>query len=130
MILEGNIVTEIKYIELKTGYSDDGPAWIGKVKISRSGNTVYFNDHAFQRHRGISGNFIDIESGDEYWISGVKKNGEDRHWAGNGKIIIDSKIIPDYLEIVGGQEIDKTKFIIESIEDIFPVERIHLLLND
>lgn len=122
-------MTEIRYIELKTGYSDDGPAWIGKVKISRSGNTVYFNDRAFQRHRGISGNFIDIESGDEYWISGVKKNGEDRHWAGNGKIIIDSKIIPEYLEMVGGHEIDKTKFIIESIEDIFPVERIHLLLN-
>lgn len=122
-------MTEIRYIELKTGYGDDGPAWIGKVKISRSGNTVYFNDHAFQRHRGISGNFIDIESGDEYWISGVKKNGEDRHWAGNGKIIIDSKIIPEYLEIVGEKELDKTKFIVESIEDIFPVERIHELLN-
>lgn len=40
-------MTAIKYIELKTGYHDNGPAWIGKVKISRSGNTVYFNDHAF-----------------------------------------------------------------------------------
>ena len=91
-------MTDIKYIELKTGYNDDGPAWIGKVKISRSGNTIYFNDHAFQKHKGISGNFIDIESGDEYWISGVKKNGEDRHWAGKGKIIIDSKIIPEFLK--------------------------------
>ena len=26
----------IKYIELKTGWSDDGPAWIGHVKESRS----------------------------------------------------------------------------------------------
>ena len=24
----------IKYIELKTGYNDDGPAWIGNVKES------------------------------------------------------------------------------------------------
>ena len=34
----------IKYIELKTGYNDDGPAWIGNVKESKSGKTVYFND--------------------------------------------------------------------------------------
>ena len=122
-------MTTIKYIELKTGYNDDGPAWIGKVKISRSGNTVYFNDHAFEKYNGVRGNFIDIESGDEYWISGVKKNGEDRHWAGNGKIIIDSKIIPEYLEIVGDKEINKSKFIVQDIEDVFPVERINMLLN-
>ncbi|MCH5194018.1 MAG: mannose-1-phosphate guanylyltransferase [Oscillospiraceae bacterium] len=124
------MMTAIKYIELKTGYNDDGPAWIGKVKISRSGSTVYFNDHAFKKYNGISGNFIDIESGDEYWISGVKKNGEDRHWAGKGKIIIDSKIIPEYLEMVGEEEINKTKFIIKDIEDVFPIERINLLLNN
>lgn len=122
-------MTAIKYIELKTGYNDNGPAWIGRAKISRSGNTVYFNNHAFEKCNGISGNFIDIESGDEYWISSVKKNGEDRHWAGSGKIIIDSKIIPEYLEIVGEKEINKTKFIIEDIEDVFPVERINMLLN-
>ena len=120
---------DIKYIELKTGHNDDGPAWIGKVKISRSGNTIYFNDHAFQKHRGISGNFIDIESGDEYWISGVKKNGEDRHWAGNGKIVIDSKIVSEYLNIVGDKELNKNKFIVQNIEDIFPIERINSLLN-
>ena len=122
-------MTTIKYIELKTGYNDNGPAWIGKVKISRSGNTIYFNNHAFEKWNGVSGNFVDIESGDEYWISGVKKNGEDRHWAGSGKIIIDSKIIPEYLEIVGDKEINKAKFIIEDIEDVFPVERINMLLN-
>lgn len=122
-------MTTIMYIELKTGYNDNGPAWIGRAKISRSGNTIYFNDHAFEKCNGTSGNFIDIESGDEYWISGVKKNGEDRHWAGSGKVIIDSKIIPEYLEIVGDKEINKTKFIIEDIEDAFPVERINMLLN-
>jgi hypothetical protein len=122
-------MTTIRYIELKTGYNDNGPAWIGRAKISRSGNTIYFNDHAFEKCNGTSGNFIDIESGDEYWISGVKKNGEDRHWAGSGKVIIDSKIIPEYLEIVGDKEMNKTKFIIEDIEDVFPVERINMLLN-
>jgi hypothetical protein len=32
----------IMYVELKSGFSDDGPAWIGKVKFSKSGQTVYF----------------------------------------------------------------------------------------
>ena len=40
--------TEIKYIELKTGYADNGPAWIGKVEFSKSGKTMYFNNHAFK----------------------------------------------------------------------------------
>ena len=122
-------MTAIKYIELKTGYSDDGPAWIGKVQISRSGNPIYFNNHAFQKWNGGNGNFIDIESGDEYWISGVKKDGSDRHWAGKGKIIIDEKIIPNYLKITGETEINRTKFIVKYIEDVFPVERINKLLN-
>ena len=33
----------IRYIELKTGFSDRGPAWIGKVVFSKSGQTIYFN---------------------------------------------------------------------------------------
>ena len=122
-------MTAIKYIELKTGYNDDGPAWIGKVQISRSGNTIYFNNHAFQKWNGCNGNFIDVESGDEYWISGVKKDGTDRHWAGKGKIIIDEKIIHDYLKITGETEINRTKFIVKYIEDVFPIERINKLLN-
>ncbi len=55
---------QLMYIELKTGYSDDGSAQIGFVKISKTGNTIYFNDHAFQKHTGYYSNYIDIESGD------------------------------------------------------------------
>ena len=121
---------DIKYIELKTGYNDNGPAWIGKVKISKTGKTVYFNDHAFQKYNGISGNFIDIETGEEYWISGVKKDGTDRHWAGCGKIIIDKKVIDEYLRTVNADSLDKSRFIVGMIEDVFPVERVRNLLNN
>ena len=120
----------IKYIELKSGYSDDGPAWIGNVKESKSGKTIYFNDHAFQKCQGIQGNYYDIETGEEYWISGVKKNGHDRHWAGKGKVIIDRKVIDEYLKKTGEKEIDLKRFEIQDIEDIFPVERIKELLNE
>ena len=70
---------DLMYIELKTGYSDDGPAWIGYVKASKSGKTLYFNDHAFQKCRGTYSNYRDIESGEAYWISGLKKRERNRH---------------------------------------------------
>ena len=121
---------DIRYIELKTGYNDNGPAWIGNVKESKSGKTIYFNDHAFQKYHGAFSNYIDIETGDEYWISRVKKNGEDRHWAGSGKITIDRKVIDEYLEIVNADKLDESKFIIADIEDVFPIERIGIYLNE
>lgn len=117
------------YIELKSGYSDDGPAWIGRVKYSKTGQTVYFNDKGFQKSPGISGNYFDVETGEEYWISGVKKNGEDRHSAGSGKVMIDRKIIDDYLTITGQISIDNRRLEIVDIPDVFPVDRIKKVVN-
>jgi hypothetical protein len=69
--------SELKYIELKTGYTSNGPAWIGKVEVSKSGKTVYFNGHALKGNG--HGACSDIETHAVYWISGIKKNGQDRH---------------------------------------------------
>ena len=120
---------EIKYIELKSGYSDNGPAWIGKVKTSRTGNTIYFNDIAFEKGSLISGNYRDIETGEEYWISGVKKNATDRHWAGTGKVMIDRSVVDYYLETIGSKVLPKNLVVVE-IPEIYPIERIKKLLND
>lgn len=120
---------DIKYIELKTGYSDNGPAWVGKVQINKSGNTIYFNNKAFRKRRDIYSNYYDVETGEEYWISGVKKRGDDRHWAGGGKIMIDRKIIPEYLRVVGKDRLDMSRFVVTELEDIFPAERIAVLEN-
>ena len=120
---------ELKYIELKTGWNDNGPAWIGFVKESRSGKMVYFNDHAFQRHSGEYSNYIDVETQEEYWISGVKKNGEDRHWAGHGKVSIDRRLVSEYCANTGQEELDPQRYAIIEIEDRFPVERVTRLLN-
>lgn len=126
---ERSAAMNIKYLELKTGYGDNGPAWIGNVRESRSGRTLYFNDHAFQKYNGISGNYYDIETGEEYWISGVKKNGHDRHWAGSGQIVIDRKVVEEYLRITGRTELDPRQFLVQDIEDVFPIERIRAKLN-
>ena len=119
----------LKYIELKTGWNDNGPAWIGFVKESRSGRMVYFNDHAFQKRSGEYSNYVDVETREEYWISGVKKNGEDRHWAGGGSITIDRKAVELYKSLTGMKELPSSKYRIQDIPDCFPVNRINALLN-
>ncbi len=124
------MIHDLMYIELKSGYQDNGPAWIGYVKTSKSGKTIYFNDHAFQRCNGCSGNFINVETGEEYWISGVKKSDSNRHWAGSGKITIDRRAVEGYLRLIGLRELPKSQFTVADIPDRFPVERVSKLLNE
>ena len=121
--------TEIRYIELKTGYSDDGPAWIGKVKLSKTGNTIYFNNKAFQKHHSTYGNFYDVETHEDYWISGIKKDGTDRHWAGHGKVILQKSVIAEYLDLVGKTSVNESRFEIVDIPEEYPTERLNELEN-
>ena len=123
--------TEIKYIELKSrGHS--GPAWIGLVSYSKSGRTIYFNGKAFQRIGAdrIWGNFYDIESMEEYWISGVKKDMTDRHQFGTGKIIVEERIVKDYLNMINKETLDKSKFELGIVIQEIPVERINQIENE
>ena len=125
------MIKDLMYIELKTGYSDDGPAWIGYVKTSKTKKTIYFNDHAFQKYNGSYSNYIDIENGEEYWISGLKKKESNRHWAGHGKIMIEpQEAVNEYLTLIGGKKLPLNFFEIIDIEDSFPVESVNRLLNE
>ena len=91
------------YVELKTGYADDGPAWIGYCGASKSGSTIYFNGLALKSHKGngVGANYWDVFSEDDYWVSGIKKDNQDRHWSGKGDILIDRHAVEDYLRHVG-----------------------------
>jgi hypothetical protein len=105
----------IRHLELKSGYHDDGPAWIALVLVSKSGRTVYFNGKALKRStQGVSGNYYDVETAESYWVSGVKKKGGDRHWAGRGKITIDAGAIDEYLRIIGAKELDPSRFVVSA----------------
>ena len=124
--------TEIKYLELKSGFSHNGPAWIGLVSFSKSGKTIYFNGKAFQslNGTGIYANYFDLESGEEYWISGVKKDMSDRHKFGSGKIFVEKRILNDYLKIIGKSELPKSDYDLTEVETEKPVERINELENE
>ncbi|MEM8615891.1 MAG: hypothetical protein AAGF20_03045, partial [Pseudomonadota bacterium] len=93
----------IMYIELKSGYGDSGPAWIEKVRFSKSKRSVHFRGRELLNigGSGIAGNHIDVETGEEYWVSGVKKDRCDRHWAGSGPVQIDPAIKDEYERLIG-----------------------------
>jgi hypothetical protein len=65
------------YIEYK-GDGIVGPARIGWVTFSKTGQSVYYGGRRFARNkRGFKSNYRETESGDEYWISGCHKDGAD-----------------------------------------------------
>lgn len=102
----GNSEMEVRYIELKTGFSDNGPAWIARVKMSKSKRTIYFNNMALKAAggQGIAGNYYDLESGNAFWISGIKRSEWNRHWAGGGDIMIERSVYQWYLSEIQFKE--------------------------
>lgn len=88
----------IMYIEQKSGSDGRGHARIGRVTFSKSGRTLRYGNKSFQscRGQGISANYFEVETGDEYWISGPKQNGQDRHWAGGGMVHVDEDVVEEY----------------------------------
>ena len=124
----------LRYIELKSGYSDNGPAWIGYVTQSKTGRTVYFNGRGLMKLKGqrrgeSGGNYIDMETGESFWVSGVKTNGQDRHWAGSGKILIEAAAVPEYLKTTNAQTLDTSRFEVTNSIRETDIKRLSRLAN-
>jgi hypothetical protein len=124
----------LRYIELKSGHSDNGPAWIGYVTSSKTGRTLYFNGRGLMKLKGqrrgdSGGNYVDMETGDSFWVSGVKKNGEDRHWAGSGKILIEAAAVSDYLKEIGGKSLNPRRCEVTNSIRQTDIERLSQLAN-
>ena len=72
------------YIENKSAQPEgqsgvQGPARIGRVTFSKSGRTIYYKGKTLLslNGAGYKTTHYDIESGDQYWISGPRRDGED-----------------------------------------------------
>lgn len=85
------------YVEHKGG-DLTGAARIGRVTFSKTMKRVYFGDQIFQRNEipGYKANHYDIETGDEYWISGPKKAGGDRLYGERVPVLIDADVRLEY----------------------------------
>jgi len=91
----------IMYIENKDDDRSE-PARIGLVTFSKTGRTIYYNSLTFHRIKGggIAGNHYEAESGDEYWISGPKKNGGDRLYNECDSVEVDEDIREEYWTVI------------------------------
>lgn len=92
------------YIENKVGEIDGAAARIGWVEFSKSGFTVYYRGRTLRRAKGggVVGNHFDSETGEEYWVSGIKKNGCNSHWAESVKVVVDEDAKDEYQRIRNG----------------------------
>jgi hypothetical protein len=93
--------SRIMYMELKTlpgSHRDLGPARIGRIFFNKSGGTLTYGNKRFQKGgRGSCSNYYDIDTGEGYWISGPKKNGQDRYgWATLAAVEIDEDVREEY----------------------------------
>lgn len=97
--------TRIMYIECKAE-GMVGPARIGRVTFSKTGATLYYAGKSFQslKGSGFKSNYFDIETGDRYWISGPKRNGQDSLYAAHTKPEIDEDVRDEYWSKIRGQQ--------------------------
>jgi hypothetical protein len=91
----------VMYVENKDGDIDGASARIGWVEFSKSGLSVYYRGRTLKRSggQGIRGNHYDEETGEEYWISGVKKRGSNAHYAEPVDIVVDDDAKEEYQRI-------------------------------
>lgn len=83
------------YVENK-GNGLDGPGRIGRVSFSKTGRTIYYRGRAFRslNGQGFKANYYDVETREEYWISGPKKNGADKLYG--GVVEVDDDVREEY----------------------------------
>jgi hypothetical protein len=89
--------SRIMYIERKAGELT-GPARIGRVRFSRTGRMLYYRGQRFQslRGHGFKANYYDVDTGDDYWISGCRRDGSDRLYGERLPIAIDDDVREEY----------------------------------
>jgi hypothetical protein len=92
-----SVKPRIMYIEYK-GNDLTGPARIGRVTFSKTGETLYYGGKSFQslKGNGFKANYYDVETLEEYWISGPKKRGGDSLYATNIATEIDEDVREEY----------------------------------
>lgn len=87
----------IMYIECKAG-DLTGPARIGRVTHSQTGRTLYYHGRRFRslKGAGFKSNYYDVDTGEDYWISGPKRDGGDRLYRSNLPVEIDDDVREEY----------------------------------
>jgi hypothetical protein len=96
------VAERVMFVQLKTGHNtDQGPAWISRVRFNRSWKTAYWHGKTLRRWRGMSdANFYDVDSGAEYWLSGPHRDQADTRYS-NIRPTIDDDVRCAYEAFLG-----------------------------
>jgi hypothetical protein len=70
-----------------------------------------------------------METRESFWVSGIKKNGQDRHWAGSGKVLIEAAAVSDYLSTINAKTLDTSRCEITNSIVQSDIERLTVLAN-
>ena len=82
----------IMYVENKSG-GLDGDGRIGWVEFSKTGRTLqYKGRHLLKTKSGYKYNCIDEETGEQYWVSGPRRDGADKLYGGLVQIDGDARV--------------------------------------
>ncbi|MEM1160419.1 MAG: 1-deoxy-D-xylulose-5-phosphate synthase [Pseudomonadota bacterium] len=89
----------------------EGPARIGRVYFSKSGKTLYYRGLTFQRLKGsgFKANYFETGSGDQFWISGPRKDRNNRLYGGNRGVVVDDDARAEYLSLMGARKAGKQR---------------------
>ncbi len=93
----GGFVEKWGYFESESN-DLQGPARIGRVTFSRTGATLHYRGKTFQslKGRGFKANYYDVETGEQYWISGPRRDGADRLYKSDWPVEIDEEVREEY----------------------------------
>jgi hypothetical protein len=93
--------TELMYLEHKLGLS--GPARIVRATWTRSRRGLRYRGLLLQslRGAGFKSNYIDVATGDEYWVSRPRKDGRDRLYP--GVVFVDEDVREEYWTRIRGR---------------------------
>ncbi len=96
--------SRIMYLEDKSG-GLTGPARIGRVAFSKSGRTLFYRGRSFRslKGAGFKANYYDVETGEEFWISGPRRDGADRLYGEPVAVEIDDDVREEYWTEIRGR---------------------------
>lgn len=97
------VADRVMFVQLKTGHDiDRGPCWISVVRFNRSWQTAYWHGKTLRRIPSLfDANFCDIDTGDEYWLSGPHRDRRDTRY-GNVVPVIDDDARQAYQAFLDG----------------------------
>lgn len=80
----------IMFVQQKSGYdTDQGPSWIGWVDFNRTWKTARVRGRTLRRFQGVDSNFVDVATGEWFWLSGPKRDRTDARYGPRGTPVDD-----------------------------------------